>query len=91
MMEEDSDDYEIRNDKKIMEKYATLLERRGFHTTFQLGFKTRNKEIARICKKEQVDLLILGSHGHKGFKDFIYGETVNRVRHLVDIPVFVAQ
>jgi len=91
MMEEDSDDFEIRNDKRIMEKYVGMLKEKGFQTSFQLGFKARNKEIARICKVEEADLLVMGSHGHKGFKDFIFGETVNRVRHLVDIPVFVAQ
>jgi len=55
------------------------------------GFRNRSSEIVRIVKESNSDLLILGSHGHRGFKDFIFGETVNRVRHLVKIPVFVAQ
>ncbi len=44
-------------------------------------------EIARICKTENIELLIVGSHGHKFLKDIIYGSTVNEVRHRVRIPV----
>ncbi len=49
------------------------------------------KAIATLCAEEQADLLIVGSHGHQGIKDFIYGETVNKLRHRVQIPVFIAQ
>jgi manganese transport protein len=44
-------------------------------------------EIARICKVENLELLIVGSHGHKILGDIIYGSTANEVRHKVKIPV----
>lgn len=91
LMDEESEDYEIRKDKEFMNGYVELLTQKGFEAQAILGFKNRHRAIAKICKEEQVDLLIMGSHGHTGFKDFIFGETVNQVRHLVDIPVFVAQ
>ena len=34
-------------------------------------------------------MLVIGAHGHSGLKDFIYGETVNSVRHELKIPVLV--
>ena len=43
----------------------------------------------RIVKENNADMLVLGAHGHTGFKDFIYGETVNSVRHELKIPVLV--
>ncbi len=91
LMEEESEDYEIINDRKTMQLYCNLLTDKGFHATYISGFRRRNREIARITKAQSADLLIMGSHGHKGLKDFIFGETVNQVRHLVDIPVFIAQ
>ncbi len=91
LMDEDSEDYEMRIDKEIMTQYVHLFEEKGYSVKPVLGFKNRHRAIADICKTEQADLLIVGSHGHKGFKDFIFGETVNKVRHLVSIPVFVAQ
>ncbi|WP_286485579.1 universal stress protein [Empedobacter falsenii] len=44
-----------------------------------------------MCKRNQADLLIVGSHGHRGFMDFIFGETINKLRHRVNIPVFIAK
>ncbi|MCO5231668.1 MAG: Nramp family divalent metal transporter [Chitinophagales bacterium] len=91
LLGKESEDFEIRHDREIMESYVNLLQQNGYKAEYALGFKDRNKEIAKICNKKQADLLIMGSHGHKGFKDFIFGETVNNVRHLVKIPVFIAQ
>jgi manganese transport protein len=91
LIDEESDDYEVRKDKEFMLHYVMLLKEKGFESKSILGFKNRHQAIADICKNEKVDLLIMGSHGHTGFKDFILGETVNKVRHLVDIPVFIAQ
>ena len=34
-------------------------------------------------------MLVIGAHGHTALKDFIYGETVNAVRHELKIPVLV--
>lgn len=57
----------------------------------QLGYNNRVSSIAKICEQYQADLLIVGSHGHTGVKDFVFGETVNKLRHTVKIPVFIAQ
>jgi len=91
LMDEVADDYETRKDRKKLEQYIQMLNEKGFEAEAVTGFRNRNSEIARIVRESNSDLLILGSHGHRGFKDFIFGETVNRVRHLVKIPVFVAQ
>ena len=91
MMETEAEDFETRRDKVRMEAYIKLIAEAGYPADYALGFKKRTREIARICREQQADLLILGSHGHRGLKDFIFGETVNKVRHLVSIPVLVAQ
>jgi manganese transport protein len=43
----------------------------------------------RIVKEEKADMLVIGAHGHTGLKDFIYGATINTVRHELKIPVFI--
>jgi len=87
----DTDDHETQQDKKILKRYADVLQQHGHNTTLQLGYRNRTTAIASIVKEQQADLLILGSHGHMGLHDFIMGETINRVRHLVDIPIFIAK
>lgn len=88
---EDTEDYETRKDKAKMEAYAKFFIEKYFNAEMHFGFRNRSHEIARIVNETQADLLIVGSHGHKGLKDFIFGETINQVRHLVTIPVFIAQ
>jgi len=36
-----------------------------------------------------VDMLVMGAHGHKGIKDYIFGETIESVRHKLSIPVLI--
>jgi manganese transport protein len=91
VMGDEARDYETRKDSDRLEEYVTLLKEKGYHAHGILGFKKRAEEIARIIKENDCDLLIIGSHGHKAAKDLIFGETINTVRHLIDIPVFIAK
>jgi manganese transport protein len=86
---EESDDYESRKDKERMDGYVKDLKSFGYQAQGFLGYKNRAKEIVRIAKEVEADMLIMGAHGHTGIKDFIYGETVNTVRHELKIPVLI--
>ncbi|MBK7374910.1 MAG: Nramp family divalent metal transporter [Ferruginibacter sp.] len=85
----DSDDYESRKDKERLDSYVMELQARGFTAEGFLGYKNRVKEIVRITKGVHADMLVMGAHGHSGFRDFVYGETVNAVRHELKIPVLI--
>ena len=89
MLGKESDDYETRRDQERLDMYRNVLEQKGFSSHTQLGFRHRSREIARIAKEQGADMLVIGAHGHSGLKDFIYGETVNEVRHALKIPVLV--
>ena len=89
LLGKDSDDYETRADQERMDWYITALQKRGLQVVGHLGFRNRAKEIVRIAKEFDADMLVLGAHGHTGLKDFIYGETVNTVRHELKIPVLI--
>jgi manganese transport protein len=85
----ESDDYETRKDKERMDFYVDYLQQHGHTAEGVLGFRNRAKEIVRIVKELNADMLVVGAHGHTGLKDFIYGQTVNSVRHELKIPVLV--
>jgi len=91
MMESEAHDYETIQDMERLDAYAAFLSNKGYNAIAVLGFKSRAKEIARIVTQENCDLLIIGSHGHKTIKDWILGETINSVRHLIKVPVFIAR
>ena len=89
LLGKDSDDFETIKDTEQMEFYVRQLKERGFNAEGKIGFRNRVKEIARIVNENNADMLVIGAHGHSGLKDFIYGETVNAVRHELKIPVLV--
>ncbi len=85
----ESDDEESRSDQQQLDTYIRLLAERNYQATAVLGYRKRAKEIVRIVRQQQADLLVVGGHGHTGIKDWLYGETVNFVRHYVHIPVLI--
>lgn len=87
----DVNDYETISDEERLERYCRLFTAKGFAARGVMGFRSRSAEIARITREEQADLLVVGSHGHKVIKDWLFGETINSVRHKISIPVFIAQ
>lgn len=49
------------------------------------------KEIVRYARQVQPDLLIMGAHGHKRLKDLVFGNTINPVRHELDVPMLIVR
>jgi manganese transport protein len=89
MLGPESADHETKEDSERLEFYIKQLQQNGLQAIGKLGFRDRAKEIARIVKDEKADLLVIGAHGHSGLKDWIYGETINSVRHELKVPVLV--
>jgi manganese transport protein len=89
MLGRESDDFETRRDQERLEIYKDALRRKEFRSQTALGFRHRSREIARIAKEHKADMLVIGAHGHRGLQDFIYGETVDAVRHALKIPVLI--
>jgi len=56
-----------------------------------MGYGRPRKEISRIAKESNADLLVMGAHGHKGIKDLIFGSTIDAVRHNLTIPILVVR
>ncbi|MFN5422269.1 MAG: Nramp family divalent metal transporter [bacterium] len=84
-----ADDLETRKDQERMNQYIEELREQGYNVDGILGFEARVKDIVRLVKENHADILIIGSHGHTGLKDVVYGQTVDAVRHELKIPVLV--
>jgi len=82
-------DHETQSDAANLEKYRANLEDLGYDSTPFIGFGSTGKAIANISNKNEMELLVMGAHGHKGLKDLIFGTTVDSVRHKVKIPVLI--
>lgn len=49
------------------------------------------REIVKYAREVHPDLLVMGAHGHGGVKDMIFGNTINPVRHKLNIPILVVR
>lgn len=84
-----SNDYETIKDQNQLDNYVQQLKDKDYRANGMLGFRNRAKEIVRLVKESEADMLVVGAHGHTGIKDLIYGQTVNSVRHELQIPILM--
>jgi manganese transport protein len=87
----DIEDQESAKDTQSLENYRKQLEEKGYDVETKIGYGNPRSTIPQMVKDFQADLLVMGAHGHKFFKDLIFGATVDTVRHRVDIPVLVVK
>ncbi len=91
VMGSEIEDYETGSDKENLNEYVKQLQIMGYKTSLKLGYGNPKKEIPKIVNEFSADLLILGAHGHRIFKDLIFGTTVEAVRHKLKIPVLIVR
>ncbi len=84
-------DAETAADKDSLEQYVKAMTDLGYHAEAVIGYGSPRKAIPRLVEEKGVDLLVMGAHGHRFWKDLIYGATVDIVRHAVKIPVLVVR
>jgi manganese transport protein len=82
-------DLETKSDINNLKKYQENLAKLGYRAKVSVGYGTASQAISDIVKKEQLDLLVMGAHGHKGISDLIFGTTLDTVRHHVKIPILI--
>ncbi|WP_188049194.1 Nramp family divalent metal transporter [Flavobacterium sp. GP15] len=85
------DDHETLIDEKLLNEYKEMLSAKGFSVAIKLGFGDPAKVIPTIINKENFDILVMGTHGHTGFKDLIFGTTVDKLRHKISIPLLIVK
>lgn len=91
LLGKDIQDKETQEDERILGNYAVQMKSLGFEVVTVLEFGSPVKKITEQVEKYDCDLLIMGSHGHKGIKDIIFGSTADEVRHRVSVPVMIVK
>lgn len=59
--------------------------------TFVAHAPNPRAQIVRYAREVEPDLLIMGAHGHNRLKDLIFGDTINPVRHALQVPILVVR
>lgn len=80
---------EMREDKAYLERVRTEMVAEGLTVHVRLAKGDPADELIRVAEEGHVDLIAMSTHGHRFIKDVLLGTTVNKVRHVVRIPVLL--
>ena len=78
---------EMKTDRAYLEQLAGSLGE--FRVSTELAMGDAASEIIRLAEERGADLIAMSTHGHRFLNDLLRGTTVDKVRHLVRIPVLL--
>ena len=82
---------EMRADREYLTHLETTLRGEGFAVRTLLAKGDPASELIRVAGVEGSDLIAMATHGHRFLADVVKGTTVDRLRHLVKIPVLLVR
>jgi nucleotide-binding universal stress UspA family protein len=82
---------EMKGDRDYLARLAADLSSHGLTVSTELAMGDPADQLIRLSEERGVDLLAMSTHGHRFLSDLVRGTTVNRVRHLVKIPVLLVR
>lgn len=82
---------EIQDDRAYLDAIADQLRSKGLTVESRLLMGNPSTELVKAVDTEHADLLAMATHGHRFFEDLVKGTTVDRVRHLVTVPVVLVR
>jgi nucleotide-binding universal stress UspA family protein len=83
------DSEEMKTDRSYLESRRQELVDEGFAVDSVLAMGEPSEQIIKLSRERQVDLIAMSTHGHRFLKDVILGQTVEKVRHAVEVPVLL--
>jgi len=84
---ESVDDQDALRMRIYLEKFSDFLNKKNFKTELCIIGGEPEDAIAKLVEKDKIEMIILGSHGHKLIDDMILGSTVDELRHKVRVPI----
>jgi len=77
---------------EYLETIAESLRQQGIAVeTAVYHSSSPRREIVRYAREIGPDLVVMGAHGHGRLKDLIFGDTINPVRHHLDVPILIVR
>ena len=86
----------IQNAKKLALGYLGKLETRTKKSNIAISMnvveaKSISQQIIAFANTKKIDLIVIGSHGRTGFKEFLLGSVTNAVSQSAKCPVLIVK
>ncbi len=79
----------LQKAKETLENTKTKNFLKGIEVSTHLKFEKAHDGILTFSKKNNIDLIVMGSHGVSGIEEMLIGSNTERVVRLSEIPVLV--
>ncbi len=86
-----ADSQEIREDREYLESIAARLTESGLMVRPLLSQGDPSREITKLARSQECDLIAMTTHGHRFIADFWLGSTIDKVRHEAEIPLLLVR
>ncbi|HEX2867373.1 MAG TPA: Nramp family divalent metal transporter [Ignavibacteriales bacterium] len=88
---DESDSRHFRQDEAYMEELVREIEKPDLPVEICLRVGNPVQVLITAARELKLDMLVMGSHGHTGLSDIIFGQTITGVRHALEIPVLTVR
>jgi nucleotide-binding universal stress UspA family protein len=70
-----------------LESVAEGLRAYGIEVAMRVAWGRPSEIIEQIVEAEQIDLIVMSTHGHTGLSRWVYGSVANKVLHASNCPL----
>ncbi|MEZ5403083.1 MAG: Nramp family divalent metal transporter [Bryobacteraceae bacterium] len=83
---------EVATGEQYFDEIVEALRSQGLQAECIVRHSPRpGDEIVKVAAEVRPDLIVMGAHGHKWWKDLVLGTTIESVRHAVKAPVLIVR
>jgi nucleotide-binding universal stress UspA family protein len=83
------DSERIESEVEATESVGAALRSEGFKAKEACAFGGVAQEIAEVCRKQQADLIVTGTHGRHGLNRVLFGSEAENIARISPIPILV--
>ncbi|MCZ2122760.1 MAG: Nramp family divalent metal transporter [Anaerolineales bacterium] len=85
----EGEDSETLADRERLEKLTEMLKANQINSEWQIGSGEPGKELAKMINASNIEMIVVGGHGHTGVSDLIHGTVISDLRHHIKASVVI--
>lgn len=85
----EGEDSETLADRERLEKLTEMMKENKIKTEWQIGSGEPGKELAKMINESNIEMIVVGGHGHTGVSDLIHGTVISDLRHHIKASVMI--
>lgn len=85
----EGEDSETLADRERLEMLSQMMREHQVETDWQIGSGEPASELAKMINEANIEMVLVGGHGHSGVSDLIHGTVISDLRHHIKASVVI--